>query len=193
MRLRVFQPDPWKNARATDSNKRPPAFKMFLPSSLERIDQLLIQKTPLKITCKIDTYCDLLKTRSFLLIQIAQHRAAITIKTRFLCFFEKLLSQGPKRCCTLVGLLIPNAMATQPHTSQAIGQSKKRCWTVSYCAQKLHFVHPFHLRFTMLSLVSTTPFLRNQKKILIFRGNLAFQAQQLACAPHLKSCHYTSS
>jgi hypothetical protein len=125
MRLRVFHPDPWKNARATDSNRRPPAFKLFLLSSLERIAQLLTQKTPLKTTCKIDTYRDLLKTKSFLLIQIAQHRAATPITTRFLCFFEKLLSQGPKRCCTLVNLLIPKATATQPHTSLAIGQSKR--------------------------------------------------------------------
>jgi hypothetical protein len=91
-----------------------------------------------------------------------------------------------KRCCTHVGLLIPKATATQPHTSLAIGQSKKRCWTVSCCAQKPHFVHPFHLRFTKLSLVSTTPLLRNHRKILIFNDNLAFQAQQLTRAPALK-------
>jgi hypothetical protein len=108
----MFHPDPWKNAKATDSNRRPPSFKKFLPSSLERIAQLLIQKTPLKITCKIDTNCDLLKTNSFLLIQIAQHRAATPITTRLLCFFEKLLNQGPKRCCTQVGLLIPKATTT---------------------------------------------------------------------------------
>jgi hypothetical protein len=28
----MFHPDPWKNAKATDSNRRPPAFKLFLPS-----------------------------------------------------------------------------------------------------------------------------------------------------------------
>jgi hypothetical protein len=92
----MFQPVPLKNARATDSNKQPPTFKLFLSSSLERIAQLLIQKTPLKITLKIDTNCDFLKTKSFLLIQIAQHRAATPITTRLLCFFEKLLSQGQK-------------------------------------------------------------------------------------------------
>jgi hypothetical protein len=85
-----------------------------------------------------------------------------------------------------MSLLIPNAKATHPHTSLAIGQSKTRCWIVSCGTQKQHFVHPFHLRFTKLSLVSTTPFLRNQRKILIFKGILDFQAQQLARAPILK-------
>jgi hypothetical protein len=86
-----------------------------------------------------------IKTKSFLLIHIAQHRVVIPIKRRFLCSYEKLLSQGPNRCCTSMGLLIPNIKATHPHTSLAIRQSKKRCWTVSCWAQKQHFVHPFHL------------------------------------------------
>jgi hypothetical protein len=116
MRLRVFQQNPRKNARATNSNRRPPAFKMFLPSSLERTDQLLIQKTPLKITCKIDTHCDLLKTRSFLLIPIVQHRAAIPIITRFLCFFRKTSKPRTKKVLHISGFVNPkrNGNAT-PH------------------------------------------------------------------------------
>jgi hypothetical protein len=57
-----------------------------------------------------------------------------------------------------VGLLNPNAKETHAHTSLAIGQSKKRCWTVYCCAQKQHLVHPFHLRFTKLSLVRVPHF-----------------------------------
>jgi hypothetical protein len=52
-----------------------------------------------------------------------------------------------------VGLLNPKATATQLHTSLANWHSKKRCCTVSCCAQKPHFVHPFHPRLTKLSLV----------------------------------------
>jgi hypothetical protein len=85
-----------------------------------------------------------------------------------------------------MGLLIPKAKETQPHTSLAIGQSKKRCWIVSCSVQKRHLVHPFHRLLTKLSLVSTTPFLRNQRKILIFKGILAFHVQQFAHVPVLR-------
>jgi hypothetical protein len=39
----VFHPDLWKISNATLSNHRQPSFKMILPSSFERMAQLLIQ------------------------------------------------------------------------------------------------------------------------------------------------------
>jgi hypothetical protein len=174
IRFKAFHLNFWKTYNATVSSNRQPSFKMNLPSSLERIDQLLIQNAPLNITCKINLYCDLRNTKSFLLIHNAQHRAANPISTRFLCFFEKLLSQGPKRCLTSIGLVIPSVEQIIPHISLAMGQSKNKCWIVSCSVQKQYKVHPFQRLFTKLSLVKTTPFLRYQRKILIFRGILAF-------------------
>jgi hypothetical protein len=48
-------------------------------------------------------------------------------------------------------------------------------------------IHPFHFLFAKLSLVNTTPFLRYQRKILIFKGILAFKAQQFTGNPDLKA------
>jgi hypothetical protein len=50
-----------------------------------------------------------------------------------------------------------------------------------------HLVHPFHFLFATLSLVNTTPFLRYQRKILIFNGILAFQAPHSTGVPDLKT------
>jgi hypothetical protein len=61
-----------------------------------------------------------------------------------------------------------------PHISLAMGQSKNKCWIDSDTSHKQHLVHPFHCLFTNLSLVNTTPFLRYQRKILIFNGIFAF-------------------
>jgi hypothetical protein len=118
---------------------------------------------------------------------MAQQKAATPTNTRFLCFFEKLQSQGPKRCSTLFGFLIPKVRLTIPHTSLAMGQSKNKCWIDSNTLQKQHLVHPFHFLFTRLSLVNTTPFLRYQRKILIFNGILAFQAQHSTGVPDLRT------
>jgi hypothetical protein len=159
---------------------------MVLSSSLERTAQLLIQWVPLNITYKKDIKFDLWNTISFRLIQMAQHKAATPIKTKFLCFFEKLRSQGPKRCSTQPGLLIPKVRLAIPHKSLANGQAKKRCWIDSDTLQKKHLVHPFHFLFTRLSLVNTTPFLRYQRKILIFNGILAFQAPHSTGVPDLR-------
>jgi hypothetical protein len=117
---------------------------------------------------------------------MAQQKAATPTKTRFLCFFEKLRSQGPKRFPTSLGNLTPKLKHNIPHISLAMGQSKNKCWIDSDTPQKQQLVHPFHCLFTKLSLVNTTPFLRYHKKILIFSGIFAFQAQQLAGAPVLR-------
>jgi hypothetical protein len=99
--------------------------------------------------------------------------------------FEKLLSQGPKRCPMLTDFAIPKVQQIIPHNSLAMGQSKNRCWIVSCLVQKQHLVHPFHCLFNKLSLVNTTPFLRYQREILIFKGILAFHVQQLTGVPVL--------
>jgi hypothetical protein len=46
---------------------------------------------------------------------------------------------------------------------------------------------PFHFLFARLSLVNTTPFLRYQRKILIFNGNLALQAPHSTGVPNVKT------
>jgi hypothetical protein len=119
--FKAFHPDLWKTSNTTVSSNRQPSFKMTLPSSLEKIDQLLIQNVPLNITYKIDLDCDLWNTKSFLLIHKVQHSAANPISTRFLCLFEKLLSQGPRRCPTATGFAIPKVKQTIPHISLAMG------------------------------------------------------------------------
>jgi hypothetical protein len=83
--------------------------------------------------------------------------------------------------------LTPNVKHTLPHIIWAMGQSKKRCWIVSFFAQKQQFVHPFQCLLTKLTLLNTTPFLRYQMKILIFKGILAFHAQQLTGVPSLNT------
>jgi hypothetical protein len=92
-----------------------------------------------------------------------------------------------KKGSTPSSFLTPNVKHTLPHVSWAMGQTKKRCWIVSYSAQKQHLVHPFQCLLTKLSLVNTTPFLIYQRKILIFKGILAFHAQQLTGVPSLKT------
>jgi hypothetical protein len=118
---------------------------------------------------------------------MAQQKAAIPTITRFLCLFEKLRSQGPKRCSILNGLLSPKVRHTISQTSLAMGQSKNKCWIDSGIPQKQQLGHPFHFLFARLSLVNTTPFLRNHRKILIFNGNLAFQAPHSTGVPDVKT------
>jgi hypothetical protein len=91
------------------------------------MDQLLIQNAPLNITCKIDTHFDLWNTISFLHSHNAQQNAATPINTWFLCLFEKLISQGPKRLVTVVGALIPKVKLIVIHIILSIGHSEKRC------------------------------------------------------------------
>jgi hypothetical protein len=67
IRFRVFQPLLLKNSKDIVSKHPQPFFKMLLSSSLDKMDQLLTQKTHLNITCKIDTNFDLWNTISFLL------------------------------------------------------------------------------------------------------------------------------
>jgi hypothetical protein len=68
-----------------------------------------------------------------------------------------------------------------------MGQSKNKCWIDSGIPQKQQLGHPFHFLFVRLSLVNTTPFLRNHRKILIFNGNLAFQAPHSTGVPDVKT------
>ena len=56
---------------------------------------------------------------------------------------------------------------------------------VSLELQKQHLGQPFHFLLIRLSLVSVTPFFRNQRKILILRGTRIFQAKQLDGVPSL--------
>jgi hypothetical protein len=145
------------------------------------------RSSPLNITCKIDLYYDFWNTKSFLLIHKAQQNVTILISTKFHGLLEKLLSQGPKRFSTSIGFVTPNVKQTIPHICLAMRQSKNRCWIVSASIQKQHLIHPFHCLFTKLSLVNTNPFLRYQRKILIFRGILAFHVQQLTGLPDFKT------
>jgi hypothetical protein len=69
--LDIFQPNLLKISKAVISKLRLPNKKPFLFSSLVRIEQLLIQKAPLKITCKYELGFDVWKTTSFLLSQMA--------------------------------------------------------------------------------------------------------------------------
>jgi hypothetical protein len=57
---------------------------------------------------------------------MAQQKAATPTKTRFLCFFEKLRNQGPKRFPTSLGNLTPKLKHNISHVSLAMGQSKKQ-------------------------------------------------------------------
>jgi hypothetical protein len=56
------------------------------------------------------------------------------------------------------------------------GQSMNKCWIVSFILQQIHFWLPFPFFLARLSLVKTTPFYRNQRKILILRGIFIFQS-----------------
>lgn len=60
-------------------------------------------------------------------------------------------------------------------TNLATRHTKKRCWMFSSKPHGLHLESPFHLLFNKLSFVKITPLFRYQRKILIFKGNLAFQ------------------
>jgi hypothetical protein len=101
--------------------------------------------------------------------------------------FRKTSKPRTKRYPTSTGFLTPKVKHTIPHTSLVMGQTKNRCRIDSYPAQKQHLIHPFHLLFTKLSLVNTTPFLRYQRKILIFKGILALRTQQFTGNPDLKA------
>jgi hypothetical protein len=161
------------------------SLKIALSSCLERTDNSNPERPP-KYQLQNRLNCDFWNTKLFLLIHKAQHIAAKPIITRLLCLVEKLLNQGQKRCST-PSVLTLNIKHTLPHVCWAIGQLKKRCWIISCSAQKQHFVHPFQCLLTKLSLVNTTPFLRYQRKILIFKRILAFHAQQLTGVPSLKT------
>jgi hypothetical protein len=148
MRFRAFHPDLWNISNATVSNNRQPSFKMVLPSPLERIDQLPIQNVPLNITYKINLYCDLWNIKSFLLIHKTQHSAANPISTRFLCLFEKLLSQGPRRCPTFTGFETQkqNKQPPLPHKSSH-GTIKKQVLNSFLLCTKATLNTPLPLSF----------------------------------------------
>jgi len=78
------------------------SFKMVLSSSLDRIDQHLIQNVPLKITCKGELVIEFLKIASFRLIQIAQQKAEAPIKIAFWNLGGELL-QEPNKSATQGG------------------------------------------------------------------------------------------
>jgi hypothetical protein len=52
--LQSVQPDLFTIPKATISSKRQTFFKTVMSSTLEKMDQLLIQNVSLKITCSID-------------------------------------------------------------------------------------------------------------------------------------------
>jgi hypothetical protein len=81
---------------------------------------------------------------------------------------------------------------TSPH-KWSHGTIKKEVLNCFLLRTKAAFCTPRHCLLTKLSLVNTTPFLRYQRKILIFKGILAFHAQQLTGVPALKLCHCTYS
>jgi len=78
-----FHPNLLRISMAVISNCWELSFKMVLSSSLDRIDQHLIQNVPLKITCKGELVIEFLKIASFRLIQIAQQKAEAPIKIAF--------------------------------------------------------------------------------------------------------------
>jgi hypothetical protein len=98
---------------------------MLLPSSLDKIDQLLIQKVPLNITCKIDFDFDFWNTTSFLPSHNTQQKAATPTVTNALCLCEKLVSQGPTRLAILVGFVIQKVTLIAIHINLAIGHKKR--------------------------------------------------------------------
>ena len=76
--------------------------RMDHSSSLDRIDQDLIQCIALKITCIVELVVEFLKITSFRLSQMDQQRAEAPIKTVFLNCAGKLLHE-PNRSATQVG------------------------------------------------------------------------------------------
>ena len=70
---------------------------MVLSSSLDRIDQHLIQNVLLKITYKGELVIEFLKITSFRLNQVAQQKAKAPIKIAFWNFEGKLLLQEPNK------------------------------------------------------------------------------------------------
>jgi hypothetical protein len=52
-----------------------------------------------------------------------------------------------------------------------------------FWVKKQHFSSPFHFLLTRLSLVKITPWLRYQRKILIFKGSFTFQLMHLWGVP----------
>jgi hypothetical protein len=129
--FRTFHPFLWKNSSVIISNQRQHSFEMFRSSSLDRMDQLLIQYVLLNITCKIELKFDLWNTTSFLQSHTAQQNAATPTNTLFFCLFEKLLSQGPKRLNILAGVLIPKVKLNVIHSKLVIATSSEISSTVN--------------------------------------------------------------
>ena len=154
------------------SSTRQPTRMWGRSSSFCSNAQKRIQWVPRKITCRGVTARKLLKTMSFLLNQIVQHKADAPTKILYISSLLipfnhplniwKMLTGGEilKETCTILQIIL------------AIWQSKKRCWMVSSRLQKQHFILSLHCQRARLSLVRTTPFCKYQIKILIFNGSL---------------------
>ena len=135
------------------SSTRQPTRKWGRSSSCSNA-QKRIQWVPQKITCRGVTARKLLKTISFLLNQIVQHKADAPTKIMYISSLLipfnhplniwKMLRGGEilKETCTILQIIL------------AIWQSKKRCWMVSSRLQKQYFILPLHCRRARLSLVS---------------------------------------
>jgi hypothetical protein len=115
------------------------------------------------------------KTTSFLVSQTAQQSADAAVNNNVLYFLFALLDHLLKRSSMLWGGTIPNSKCTARHKNLTKRQSIKRWWMVSGEWQKQHFVSPFQIRLTRLSLVKITPFFRYHKNIFIFVGTLICQ------------------
>ena len=121
------------------------------------------------------------KTLSFLVSHKDQQKAAAPASNNKLKSFPHCLYQFPKMFSTVRGGVIPNTICNARQRIFAYLHSKNRCWIVSKLLQKQQYLLPCQFLLAMLSLVSITPFLRNQRKILILSGSLMSLVMRYLC------------
>ena len=108
----------------------------------------------LKSTCKNVFGWHLLNTKSFLVSQITQQRAAAPVNNKRLCFCWPNLDQPPNIWAMFLGGLKPKTQWTIRHRALATIQSKNKCFMVSRLLQKLQTLLPFQFLLARLSFVS---------------------------------------
>ena len=142
-----FHPALLKTSMLVISNFLQPFFKLLLSSSLERINQLLIQYVPLKSTCKNELGFDLWNTTSFLLNHKAQQMAAAPIKKKISQFRREICKPRAKKVSYTAWWLkakryanrTPNPTCQMTLKNTGVGCSPPYCKNNIWCIHSTSF------------------------------------------------------
>ena len=153
-----------------------PIAKSSLESAWVINDYVWIQAVALHITYKKLMKIFMLKMISFLQFHIAQSSAHSPIWICPAISDFTPVSHVPNNISILIGGLTLKTICIVRQSSLARGQSRSKCFMVSFWSQKQHHELPTYLRFIKLFFVKITSLCTNMK-IFILNETLTFHVR----------------